>query len=222
MADPLSLAAFGVGAAMNIASAIQAARLQKRNEEALLAQRSEIDRELYQGALENTGARAYLKRLDEQRADALKGVDNATVATGATAENVLAKKDALNRAEGDAIGNLLIQEEARKRGYIQDKTVLTNAQMQMRNQQAQNWMTTASNVSESFGSLAEAYLDNSKNSTEPEIEVEPLKPSRAKVDIPEPEIKIPEPEIKIPDQSDERKVSAFLSRMDDWTRGINR
>lgn len=219
MADPLSLAAFGVGAAMNIASAIQAAKLQKQNEAALLAQRSEIDRELYQGALENTGARAYLKRLDEQRADALKGVDNATVATGATAENVLAKKDSLNRAEGDAIGNLLIQEEARKRGYIQDKAALTTAQMQMRNQQAQNWMTTSSNVSESFGNLAEAYLDNGKNFIEPEIAVEPLKPIRVKADIPEPEIKIPEPEIKL-DQSDE--IKARLNRMDDWTRGINR
>lgn len=100
-------------------------------------------REYYRGALDNEGARSYLKRLDERLKRSDKATENALTASGATHENALAAKQANNEVYSGAVANLVENEQNRKdnvRSEHKDRqNNLANAQMQQTAQEAQNW-----------------------------------------------------------------------------------
>lgn len=136
------------------------AQRNKQNERDLLAQRSDIDRELYTGALDSVGAQAYLKEARRVNEHNLQAIDNGIASGGYTAENALAAKQRLNESYDSNVANLLQQKEANRRGYFRDRMYLNNQINNQRAQQAQNWMTLASNVANAAGTLGEAYLES--------------------------------------------------------------
>jgi len=123
--------------------------------------KSEYLKDYYRGTLENPGSKAYLKRLDENLRDNTKATENTAAATGATQENVLAQKQANNEVVSGAMGDLVQNEDMRreniKQNYLQRKNQLAQGQMGMNAQVGQNWMNTASNISNAAGSLASVY-----------------------------------------------------------------
>ena len=160
-----------LGIASLLASAGGSALAAKRNKQAerdLLAQRSDVDRELYTGALDSVGAKAYLKELDRQAQRNLQAVDNGVISGGQTAENALAQKQRLNETTSEAIDNLLVNKENQKRGYFRDKMVLTGAINENRAQQAQNWMTLAGNIANTAQNLGSEYLDSNEAYIDPD------------------------------------------------------
>lgn len=153
--------ALGVLSALASAGgALMGAQRNKQNERDLLAQRSDLDRELYTGALDSVGAQAYLKEARRVNEHNLQAIDNGIAAGGYTAENALAAKQRLNESYDSDVANLLQQKEANRRGYFRDRMYLNNQINNQRAQQAQNWMTLASNVAGAASNLGQAYLDN--------------------------------------------------------------
>ena len=161
-----------LGALANAGGALAAYKKNKENENDLLAQRSDIDRELATSAMDNIATQAYFKQMDRNREKAMAGIDNGIIAGGATAENALAQKQKLNESFDNAAQNFLINKENQKRGWLYDRRGLTREINANRAQQAQNWVTTASNVANAVGNLGEAYLDmDSPKVVEPKSEM---------------------------------------------------
>lgn len=146
-----------------LASAGGAAASESRNkqtEDSLLGQKSDLDREYYESALDDPGSQAYLKELDRISRDNVRGIENSVVSTGSTAENRLAQMNKANEVVDKAVSGLLQKEENRNERYFAQRNNV-NAQLgNLRAQQAQNWMNIASNVAKSAGALGEAYLDD--------------------------------------------------------------
>ena len=119
----------------------------------------------YDGGLESRSSRAYLKRLDESMRDQQRIREGQSVSTGATQENILAAKQAQNRAMSDAISGIVSQDEQRKESarerYLQRKMNLMQGEMGARQQRAQNWITTAQGISSAAGSAASAFMPTS-------------------------------------------------------------
>lgn len=150
------IASLAATAGGGIMSGIQ----KKKNDSLLRAQKSDLDSEYYEGALESAGAKAYLKRLDEIAGDNLQALDNGAVRTGATVENSLAAKNQQNEVTSNAINNLLGQEEQKKQGYFRDRLAISAQQQQNNSEAAQNWVQMAGNIANSVGTLGEAYLND--------------------------------------------------------------
>ena len=137
-----------------------AAKENKKTERSLLADRSDIDRELRTSALDSIGAQAYLKQMDRNREKAMAGIDNGIISGGATAENALAQKQKLNEQYDNAEQNFLINKDNQKRGWLYDRRQLDYALQRNNAQRAQNWVNIASNTANAIGNLGEAYLDS--------------------------------------------------------------
>ena len=163
---PIPLIAAGVAALAAGGSAIAGARANRKNARIL----SEMDREneatylqeYYRGALDNEGARAYLKRLDEKLEDNNTAIDNQATASGATHENRLAAKQANNEVMSDAIAGLVEKEDNRKLAvqdrYFNTKASLKTGQMSQNAAVANNWANLGAGISSAAGSLAASYL----------------------------------------------------------------
>ena len=149
-----------LGAAASAGGSIAAMQRNRQTENDLLGQRSDIERELYEGALEGAGARAYLKELDRGARANMRGIENSVVSTGSTSENRLAQMNSVNELVDKAAGNLLQREEADRR-YLFGQRSNANTQLgNLRAEQAQNWMNIAQNVAKTAGALGETYLDS--------------------------------------------------------------
>ena len=145
----------GVGAAKNKKSQKILDDLKSENEQRYL-------QEMHRGALDNDGARAYLKRLDSEMEKRDKALENSVVATGATHENALAQKQANNEVMSDAIAGLVEREDARKSDvenrYINTKASLAQGQINQNAAVANNWAQLGQGISSAAGSLASAYM----------------------------------------------------------------
>lgn len=147
------------------ASVAGSASARSKNERQLKALETENEaeylREYYRGALDNDGAKSYLKRLDERMKRADKATENALTSQGATHENALAAKQANNQVYSDAVANLVEGEQDRKdqikSGYKQTKGGLAQGQMGMNAQQAQTWGQIGQGIASAAGSVASAY-----------------------------------------------------------------
>lgn len=122
--------------------------------------------EYYRGALDNDASKAYLKRLTSEMDRRDQALENSTVATGATHENVLAQKQANNEVISDAIAGLVEREDARKRDtenrYLTMKNQLASAQMSQNAAVANNWANLGEGISSAAGNLASAYMLDGK------------------------------------------------------------
>lgn len=164
LAIPIALA--GVSALSSVLGSAKAASEMRKNERQLRSFQDENLRDYisnyYDGGLESRSSRAYLKRLDESMRDQQRIREGQSVSTGATQENILAAKQAQNRAMSDAISGIVSQEEQRKESarerYLQRKMNLMQGEMGMRQQRAQNWITTAQGISSAAGSAASAFM----------------------------------------------------------------
>lgn len=149
-----------LGAAASAGGSIAAMGRNREAQNDILGQRSDIDRELYEGALEGAGARAYLKELDRGARANMRGIENSVVSTGSTSENRLAQMNSVNELVDKAAGNLLQREEADRRYWFGQRSNVNARLGNIRAQQAQNWMNIAQNVAKTAGTLGEAYLDS--------------------------------------------------------------
>lgn len=163
---PIILGALAV--ASSAYGAIKSSQAAKENQRILdgLQEENTGDflREYHRGALENSGSKAYLKRLEGVMEDNRKASENTAAATGATHENVLAEKQSNNRIMSDAIAGLVEREDNRqqqiRQGYLSRKQGLMGSQMGINQQKAQTWADLASGVSSAAGSLAGTYLES--------------------------------------------------------------
>ena len=149
-----------LGAAASAGGSIAAMGRNKQTENSLLGQKSDLDTEYYLGLLEDPGYKSYIKELDRQSRESLRGIDNSVVSSGATAENALAQKARSNELVDNAVGRAIQREEQNKKYYFSARNQLGNQLGTLRAQQAQNWMNIASNVAKSAGALGESYLDD--------------------------------------------------------------
>lgn len=161
----------GVSVASSIFGASKAAKAARKNAKILEGLQDENKanyiEEYYRGSLDNPGAQAFLKRLDENLRDKTKATENNAAATGATQENVLAAKQSNNEVYSNAVGDLVQNEDARKQGvkqnYFTNKTNLLGQQMSLNSQKAANWQNIASGISQAAGNLASSYLMSENN-----------------------------------------------------------
>ena len=152
-------------------SAIAGAQANKKNARILADREKENEQmylqEYYRGALDNEGARAYLKRLDEKIAENNTALDNQAVASGATQENRLAAKQANNEVMSDAIAGLIGSEDNRKLTvqdrYFNNKAAIQSGQMQQNAAIANNWANLGAGISSAAGTLGAAYLMDGGN-----------------------------------------------------------
>jgi len=167
---PIPLIAAGIAALAAGGSAIAGASANRKNSRILAGLQRENEnmylQEYYRGALDNEGAKAYLKRLDEKLQENNTAIDNQAVATGATHENRLAAKQANNEVMSDAVAGLVEREDNRKMAvkdrYFGNKTSLLNGEMQQNAAIANNWANLGSGISSAAGSLAASYLMGGK------------------------------------------------------------
>ena len=161
----------GVSALAVGGSAIAGAQANKKNARILADREKENEQmylqEYYRGALDNEGARAYLKRLDEKISENNTALDNQAVASGATQENRLAAKQANNEVMSNAIAGLIGAEDNRKLSvqdrYFNNKASIQTGQMQQNAAIANNWANLGAGISSAAGSLASAYLMDGGN-----------------------------------------------------------
>lgn len=149
-----------LGGLASAGGAVASASRNKKTEDSLLGQKSDLDREYYEGVLDDPGSQAYLKEIERISRDNVRGIENSVVSTGSTAENRLAQMNDANEVVDKAVSGLLQKEENRNERYFAQRNNV-NAQLgNLRAQQAQNWMNIAQNVAKSAGALGEAYLDD--------------------------------------------------------------
>lgn len=144
------------GALANLIGNIKAGQENKKSEKLLKARQTDIDREYYQGALDNAGSRAYLRQLDKSLRDTNQGLNNSAVATGATMENELAAKQSSNETYAEAVSGELRNQDNIKRNYLSDKMGIDNAWMDINARKAQNWVNMGKNIGDAAMNLAGA------------------------------------------------------------------
>lgn len=164
LAIPIALA--GVSALSSVLGSAKASSEVRKNERQLRAFQDENLRDYisnyYDGGLESRSSKAYLKRLDESMRDQQRISEGQAVSTGATQENILAAKQSQNRAMSEAVSGIVAQDEQKKESarerYLQRKMNLMQGEMGMRQQKAQNWITTAQGIASAAGSAASAFM----------------------------------------------------------------
>ena len=106
--------------------------------------------EYYKNPEDNLGTRALLKAREERREEDINAINNKAAAGGATIENQLAARKAMNRDESQFESQMLLSQEARRQALSQQKMA---ADQQAYAQDAQNWQSWGANMSSSLMSL---------------------------------------------------------------------
>lgn len=143
-------------AATSIAGSVKARKAEKkaRREQQRLLDRMEADnesdflRDYYRDAFDDPGARSYLKRISGDLYDRDKAIEGSGISTGATHENVLARKQASNEVMSDAVNNVVVNHEAQRQAarqqYIRRKDAIASGNVQLAQQkgesEAQSWL----------------------------------------------------------------------------------
>lgn len=167
-----ALAASAAGAGIGASKKKKALREQKRVLGQMNADNeNDFLRGYYQNAFDDPTSRSYLKRISADLYDRNKGIENSSIATGATHENALAGKQAANRVMSDSVNNVVMNHEARKQAektrYIQRKDAIASGNMELAQQkgelQAQNWTTAGNLVAGGLNGLASSGMFDGKN-----------------------------------------------------------
>lgn len=121
-----------------------------------------LNSEYYRDPLSSVGYRALIKNFDERRKDENEALRNRSVAGGATVENTLAAKQAINRTESNFNAQLLQGEEARRQRLNAQRLQLENQHSQAVQrgylQDAQNWQQWGAALGDSLMNVGSAYL----------------------------------------------------------------
>jgi hypothetical protein len=100
--------------------------------------------------LDTNAAKGVLERVRKQYEDANQIADNKGVVTGATPEAVIAQKTANNEALNNVVSQIAEQgtsyQDAKEQQYRQEKNAITDQQMQLQANKAQNAANLAGNA----------------------------------------------------------------------------
>lgn len=150
-------------AASGIAGAVKAKKARKKaakEQRQILSQLDEENessflRDYYQNAFDDPASRSYLKRISGELYDQGKAITNSGIATGATHENVLAKKQSANEVMSDAVNQVVVNHEAKKRSakdqYMQQKNAIASGQIGVAKQAAKDMTDSASQIAGAVG-----------------------------------------------------------------------
>ena len=126
--------------------------------------RNYLNSEYYRDPLSSVGYRSLLKSFDDRRRDEVDAMRNRAIAGGATIENQLAAKNALNRTESDFNARLLQNVDARRQRL--DSQILSleaqhsnNVQNNFR-EDAANWQAWGSAFGDAAMNVGNAFLLN--------------------------------------------------------------
>lgn len=169
------LAVMGIGAGLSAIGSLfgsSKARRAARRQRKILNQLNQDNenmflRDYYTDFMDDPSSRSYLKKIENNLYDKNKAVENGAIATGATHENVLAQKQANNEVMSDAVNNVVINHEqkkdAAKERYLNRKSAIASGNMDLAQQEAQNWSNLGGNIADSVTGLASAYLMSGNN-----------------------------------------------------------
>lgn len=152
--DPLTI---GLGVAGLAGQIFGASASGKANKEMarMLRERDAENEAFYNNAVNRTfldtnAAKGVLERVRKQYEDANQIADNRGVVTGATPEAVIAAKTANNEALNDVVSGIAEQatgyQEAKEQQYQAQKNAITDQQMQLQANKAQNAANLAGNA----------------------------------------------------------------------------
>lgn len=163
-------------AASGIAGAVRAKKARKKaakEQRRVLDQLSEENesnflRDYYRNAFDDPTSRSYLKRISGKLYDQEQTITNSGIATGATHENTLAKKQAANEVMSDAVNQVVVNHEAKKQAaknqYMQQKNTIASGKIGVAKQEGEDMAKAAQQiaggVSGGFGSVGN-LLDKS-------------------------------------------------------------
>ena len=172
----IGLIAGVASAASGIAGAVRAKKARKKaakEQRRILDQLSEENesnflRDYYQNAFDDPTSRSYLKRISGKLYDQEQAITNSGIATGATHENTLAKKQAANEVMSDAVNQVVVNHEAKKQAakdqYMQQKNAIASGKIGVAKQEGEDMAKVAQQiaggVSGGFGSVGN-LLDKS-------------------------------------------------------------
>jgi len=163
---PLLIAGMGTAVAGATAGAIGSAvnnkRAQDERTRAYNAAKSNLELMKHESMLDSVGGRSALKLQNERREEQLRGMENRAVAGGATFENQLAARNAINRTDNELSMRLLQYDDAHRQGINQQKLALdqnySNGVQQSFYQNALNWQNWGQQLGNAGMSLANAGL----------------------------------------------------------------
>ena len=150
-------------AGASIGGAVRAKKAQKK---ALKEQRRVLDqlnednesnflRDYYQDAFDDPSSRSYLKRISGELYDKDQAIANSGIATGATYENTLAKKQAANEVMSDAVNHVVVNHEGKKQAaknqYMQRKDSIASGQLGVAQQEGKAMAAAANQIAGSVG-----------------------------------------------------------------------
>lgn len=150
-------------AASGIAGAVKAKKARKKaakEQRRILDQMNEENesnflRDYYQSAFDDPSSRSYLKRISGELYDKDKAITNSGIATGATHENTLAKKQAANEVMDDAVNNVVVNHEAKKQvakdQYMQQKSAIASGKINVVKQEGKDMADSAQQIAGSVG-----------------------------------------------------------------------
>lgn len=147
-----------VSAASAVGGGLASAKKNRENQYLLNQEKADLDKELYQGVLDDAGSKAYLRSVNQNLRDSITGIENSAVSTGATHENTLAAKQAANEVMSNAVGNLLQQEEGKRQTLLNRKSNLNAQQAAINSQNAQNWQQISQGIANASSALGTAYM----------------------------------------------------------------
>ena len=158
--------------------AAKKAAVERRKLENLYADRerdlgSMFNQEYYQDFTDSPVAQSTISQLQSQMNKQAEQLDNNNAATGATAESNIATKGKLNEGYGEALNKLAgygtnIQEQ-RRRDYDYRLASMLPGQAQIQANQVQDWGNFSSNLSNSLGTLLQAFATNVKKPEDEEV-----------------------------------------------------
>ena len=145
------------GAALKLGGTLISSKLASDARAAALAQN---EAEYYMNPLETVAGKALLKKRAQDREEAIAAQNNRAIAGGATFENQLAMRKALNRADSDFENNILMNSEARRRQLSDQRAqIIQGGYMQ----DAQNWQAWGNAASDALMAFGSTYLLNDNN-----------------------------------------------------------
>lgn len=170
-AGTLALIGLGVAAAGATAGAIGSSvnnkNAQDERERMYKQSREFLDSEYYRDPLSTVGNKVLLKQAKKTYNDNLDSINNRMVAGGATVENQLAARQANNEGMDRLYGSLLQSVDARRDSLRQQRLQLdqnNSAAIQAGYyQNAQNWQSWGSQISQAGMSLATSGLLDDPN-----------------------------------------------------------
>lgn len=145
-------------AATGIAGAVRAKKARKKaaKEQRRILDRMDEDnesdflRDYYQSAFDDPTSRSYLKRISGDLYDKDQAITNSGISTGATHENMLARKQSANEVMSDAVNHVVVNHEAKKRvakdQYIQRKDAIASGQVGVAKQEGEDMAKAAQQI----------------------------------------------------------------------------